>query len=1162
MKMNLRIVFSLLLAFVTIPFGSRLWASEVLSAPDETGGGTTTAVTNDKPVYQDTNPDGENYLDRQHALVGPYCTINNLGGNLANVIDVTSGMENITDLDLTNYVKTASLAGVTVAVNPSFSVKDTHKTYAAGTTAGFVISMSSSNLLNLKLIGLPFQIWFYKDGKVVDHKNCKEKSGSLLNLNLLRVSGSDITSEITATSDKDFDEIAFCAADGVKLDLISGTKVFYAFVGKNGKYYLSREEPTADDPTPGLTGLKKEFSNENLNVARNGGLSDDLIDADPKNTTALAEGQVTVMVYDPTKTINDQFTFPAGCRAGFEYTAGIIEAINYLTLKLWKYSPEGKTGVYSGQWQKIELSNKGEFDLLNIDLGLSKKSNSVTAPEPFNAVEIVGGGLNTGFYLKHAFIELPPSYDTKPTLSVSADRGLCDENQSVDLHSDEAVSWTCTSVPEGANASDLTLTPSEDGKTCTVSGFKKAGQYVFTATTTDNRTATTKVTYGIAPIVDEGIKPWVNNFTEKNVTYSADMKPYEEKYKITSFSLIPSITTNEENLVTPSIDDYMSVGGISLANDKIIAGVWRSAQTTTTEKTIVGFITRTKWSALDLSLLNGYTVKLYNSGDPVTTVSSENVHFKVLSANLIGADKYVTTQYSVEVDANTQFDAITLWSKGALDLSASQTLIYYAFEEPSALADAYAKNVAATSELVSDETTGASIDASKLGHGGIATVASTVTNLYNVVDNDITTYATLAGVAKVGDVYTIPVKLGKVYDGGHQVQIYVSNLDWLKVNLATDIKLAAYRNGELKSQKNNWDVLSADVIGGENKQAELVWTPVGEDGKPVDFDEITIQFYGLANVAQVVNVYGIRISGDADGDGIPDASDDQSCDNPFLIDENETTPQKSHDFVNGRLNLRRYMNPVRKNGDKTEQWFNICLPVNLSFNQFVKAFGNEAELAKPADFDNDPRILRFTIPGNIYGEKTLLEAGVPYIIKITETSNLTDVDASLKEELEGNNEGIQGDNTNLVYKVQGVNFYMDGDWKTPQSIECKHPNNDTSVNPNVVWTGGYNKNQHIDADFWIFNQGMLTNISNAVDHIRGLRSWMREAGNGTAKGATFTGMDINGDLTGGISTGIHQINADGADNRMYNLQGMRVDKENGSLPAGIYIINHRKVIIK
>ena len=39
MKMNLRIVFSLLLAFVTIPFGSRLWASEVLSAPDETGGG-------------------------------------------------------------------------------------------------------------------------------------------------------------------------------------------------------------------------------------------------------------------------------------------------------------------------------------------------------------------------------------------------------------------------------------------------------------------------------------------------------------------------------------------------------------------------------------------------------------------------------------------------------------------------------------------------------------------------------------------------------------------------------------------------------------------------------------------------------------------------------------------------------------------------------------------------------------------------------------------------------------------------------------------------------------------------------------------------------------------------------------------------------------------
>lgn len=1132
-------------------------ASETVAAVN-----TTTNTTNDsRPVYQDTDPNKANYLDRQHALVGPYCTINRLGGNLANVIDVTSRMENVTDLDLTNYVTTASLANVTVAVNPSFSVKDTHKLYAAGTTAGFVISMSSSNLLGLKLVGLPFQIWFYKDGKEVGHKNCNEKSGSLLNLNLLRVSGSDVTAEITATSDWDFDEIAFSATDLVNLDLISGTKVYYAFVGKNGKYYLSHEEPTADDPTPGLTGLKKEFSNENLNVARNGGLSDDLIDDDPKNTTALAEGQVTVMVYDPTKTINDQFTFPAGCRAGFEYTAGIIEAFNYLTLKLWKYSPEGKTGVYPGQWQKIELSNKGEFDLLNIDLGLSKKSNSVTAPEPFNAVEIVGGGLNTGFYLKHAFIELPPSYDTKPTLSVSADRGLCDENQSVDLHSDEAVTWTCTSAPTGVNASDLTLTSSEDGKTCTVSGFKKAGQYVFTATTTDGRTATTKVTYGIAPVKEEGVKPWVNNFTEENTSYSADMKPYEDKYKITSFSLIPSITTDEENLVTPSIDDYMSVGGISLANDKIIAGVWRSAATTTTEKTIVGFVTRTKWSALDLSLLNGYTLKLYYGGAPVTTVSSENVHFKVLSANLIGADKYVTTQYSVEVDANTQFDAITLWSKGALDLSASQTLIYYAFEEPSALADAYAKNVAATSELVSDETTGASIDASMLGHGGIATVASTVTNLYNVVDNDMTTYATIAGVAKVGDVYTIPVKLGKVYDGGHLVQIYVSNLDWLKVDLAQDIKLAAYRNGKQVSEKNNWDVLSADVIGGENKEAELVWTPVDKKGKPVDFDEITIQFYGLANVAQAANIYGIRISGDADGDGISDANDDQSCDNPFLVDENETTLEKSHDFVHGRLNLRRYMNPVLKdkNGNLS-QWFNICLPVNLSFNQFVRTFGNNAELAKPDNFDSKPSILRFTVPSGVYGDQTLLEAGKPYIIKITETTNLKDVDGALSEELSNNNAGIKStNNTDKVYKVLGVDFYMDGDWKTPKTVTCTHPNGDTSKNGNVEWTGGYYKEQHIDGDFWMFNKGVLTNITNDVYYIRGLRSWMREVGTTSAK---FTGMSINDELIGETPTGIHQVSADKADNRMYNLQGMRVNNENGTLPAGIYIINGKKVIIK
>ena len=85
-------------------------------------------------------------------------------------------------------------------------------------------------------------------------------------------------------------------------------------------------------------------------------------------------------------------------------------------------------------------------------------------------------------------------------------------------------------------------------------------------------------------------------------------------------------------------------------------------------------------------------------------------------------------------------------------------------------------------------------------------------------------------------------------------------------------------------------------------------------------------------------IYGIQMATDADGDGIIDANDDKSCDNPYLIDENESELNKAHDYVHGKLNLRRYMQPdSTKWGDKGK-WFSICLPVDLTFNQFIKTF--------------------------------------------------------------------------------------------------------------------------------------------------------------------------------------------------------------------------------
>lgn len=669
------------------------------------------------------------------------------------------------------------------------------------------------------------------------------------------------------------------------------------------------------------------------------------------------------------------------------------------------------------------------------------------------------------------------------------------------------------------------------------------------------------MTYGVRPIINTAIRPWVNNFTEKGVSYSANADQYKKWYKLNSFALIPEIVTDTANLVTPSLDDYAKAGGISLASKKMLSCVFRSQPYQSDEKVTVGFVARTKWTALNLNLLNGLKVKVYDAGKEVTTVSSENTHFKVLSAGLINSDNYATTQYSVEIDANTPFDAISLWSDGLLDVNVSEMDIYYAFVEPSTLAQTYNDDVANTWETISHSTTGASIDASKLGSFGVAKVANAVENLTNIIDDDNTNYATVAGLATVGSNNTIAVKLGKRYEGGHQVKIIAANEDWLKVNLGSFITLKAYLNGNEVAKKTNWDVLDLNVIGGENKEAELLWTPT--DGKkPVDFDEISILPSGVLGVADVLWIYGIQVANDADGDGIIDANDDESCDNPYLIDENESELNKAHDYVHGKLNLRRYMKPDFTKW-KDGQWFSICLPVDLTFNQFVKTFGNKAVLGKPIDFKDDMAgTLLFDID-EVYGNNVLLHKNTPYIIKLCDEQKLQAVDTRLAAEMEANNANYWNPADN-VYSVQGVDYSISQNnaQTDTMTIDCKH--HAQSNYPDATWHCTFKVRTILPAGFYTFStDGYLTKYNAGVNEFRGLRCWMTE--DGIVSNAKPYSVNILGQETNEV-TGIAVTTSDNpAQGNIYSIDGQLIRANATSaqgLSHGVYIWNHKKVIIK
>ena len=1125
------------------------------------------------PVYQDTDPNKHYYLDRRHALVGHNCMINRLNTTVS-VAGGTAGYENLIDKDLTNAATFINGVSVTTGWVPSITIKDVSRTYAKGTTAGFVVSVETS-LLKVDAIKLPMRIYFYKDGKQVGYQDCKEKGGSALQLSLANIS-KDTRIELTAQSDWDFDEIGICTsgADVLSADVISALKIYYAFVGKNGKYYLDTEKNVGIEAYKQATGFTGDIKLSTW-PTKASDLTDDNPDNSTLHSTILALGnELDVCAYSA-----NGLPFKKGMEAGVEYGSGGIKVLSGSSVKLYNAKPTTNTVAHPSGYEWDEVNSESNFSgsLVDVNLGAERTTKSVVAEGDFNAIGLQCAGINLGATVVYRmFVVLPPSIDDDdPHLSVSADRSLCDEHQSMTLHSNEDVTWTCKG-PTGSSVTigDCTTT---DNKTwnCEVSGFKYAGTYTFTATAKDgsNRTAETNVTYGISPVIDTAIRPWVNNFTEKGVSYNTDGEGYAKKYKITSFSLIPQIVKDKDNLVTPSLDDYVSAGGISLANDKMLCGVFRSEpysyDGTNNDKVTVGFVTRTKWNALNLSLLNGLEVRVYNSGSKVKTISSNNSHFKVLSADLIGGDKYVTTEYSVEVDQGTQFDAITLWSTGLLQLNLSDMNVYYAFVEPSAKVNSYNNSVASSWQTISHSQTGAYLDANLMGSNiGVAKVATSTSNLTDIIDDDLTTGATFEGLASVGNSNTIAVKLGKVYDGGHQVQILTSEQDWVNVGVAKFVTLKAYRDGNVVSKKTNWNVLDVNVIGGMNKESEILWTPVDDNNRPVDFDEISITFTGVADVINETTLYGIRITNDADGDGIPDVDDDESCVNPFLIDENESAEGlvKAHDFVHGRLNLRRYMQPDFQNRPDG-QWFTICLPVDLTFNQFVKAFGNNAKLAKPEDFNDDmPGILLFNI-GEVYGNNVLLQKNTPYIIKLCDGQTLADVDGSLSDEIKKNDDEVKGyvNADDKVYKIQGVDYLMSQSSTTEaNTIDCIHKSEEAKKKYNdATWHGTFVKWTELPEGFYTFSaDGCLTKYNQGVKHFRGLRCWMTE--NGTAAAKPYA-VNIFGDETN-VVTGIHSIeNNTSTNGNIYSLDGQLI-KENATstvgLPQGVYIWNHKKVIIK
>ncbi len=285
----------------------------------------------------------------------------------------------------------------------------------------------------------------------------------------------------------------------------------------------------------------------------------------------------------------------------------------------------------------------------------------------------------------------------------------------------------------------------------------------------------------------------------------------------------------------------------------------------------------------------------------------------------------------------------------------------------------------------------------------------------------------------------------------------------------------------------------------------------------------------------------------------------QYCgDNDMVLDEGQTSleylskqglsPNNAYTLI-----LKRTMTPGL--------WSSITLPVALTAAQFKTAFGDYAKLARLKGQDEDiPTRIDFESVDLSNDNDIVLYPSQLYIMQSTRAANITT----------GSYEKLLTDNSKVT--VAAPYFTINNVVLTsmPKATFAETPKA-TSTEAGSIQFCGTQINQtanFVPAQSYVLggNNGKWHHTASALP-IKGFRCWIATNASGAspAKALTFA---IDGETEGEV-TAIQGLEQDArpvrTDAAVYNLQGQKVASDASGLdrlPAGIYIVNHRKVAIK
>ena len=1091
-----------------------------------------------KPVYQDTDSNGANYLANRRALVGPGCVINSLFDGVK-VVAGTADLQNLVDDDLTNSCKLPSVADVGAAVEPLVSVRDIDHAYAKGTEVGFALEASSdSKLLSLDISSF-YRIWFYLDGKKVGDAPVEQgQSIKGLSLTLIQVPGSkDFTKDIVATAPAKFDEIKLIQA-GVDVTAVSSINIRYAFVGKSRQYTLTNSSEG------GMADYAAATGRESITVEGHGlpgdllkdGLPQKLVDDDLDNgytvesVIAIGSSLPATVV---TKSSDGSETFKAGTEVGFVYT--------------------NTTGLELGLVESIvvELYDKdnnsvGKYDISSSVLGLgvvgsNQAGFTINAPKDFSSAKILFPTLLKltlgAVTVNYAFVRPAPSLASHHCdIELESSHAICSCQDSYRLSYNHEVDGVTFKVegPEGATPS-----VSDDGY---VQGMTVPGAYTITATAADGCSETTVINVGNVQAYDptvNGEKILVNTDDDHNLYALSDE---------TGGGLIQlsSGVKGRKALLTPSLRDVCYLkASVDVAADKAIVGVKSvdgadMAEEFEANPMKVGFVVSTGATALNADVLSMFNIRLYRNGKVVK--SEVPKHWNAIGAGLIGNEPARKMRCYIDIDAGTQFDEMVLWKSGVLNANLAQFNVYYAFIDDSNTAIPSEDGLYGA-EIISHDGTNASIDYSNTDIVSLANIGNGLGDVSNLIDGDITTGTTFPLGVSAGAA-SVAVNLGRTVGDGQQLVVAMQKIkEGLGVQLGNAIQLQTWLDGVKQETLTSWKVLGADVIG-DGGQTYAVLNPTK------DFDAVRIVPGSVVGALTNIEVYAIALRDDSNGDGIPNVIDNEPCIKELVLDEDKTFDRPAATEYERVVMHRTLSATGGTTGDYT--WNSIMLPVTMDASQFAAMFGSEAKLAGLSRVEgNWIYFEEIPVDGNF-----ALQANTPYLVK---PSRQPDMDADTQYE--------STDGT----IVPGPVYFGNGDYGGTESVDesLTYSVKGDSSYGDITFTGSYANPSAVAAGSYMLRNGEM--IRTAVDHnIKAYRCWL--ATDAISSAAASKQLKLCVRTIGGQSTGITAVDESGvaACDGVYNLNGQRIggfaaaqsNSVNASLPKGVYVVNGKKRIIK